>query len=98
MPLLSPTQIRSVLKETKTDEKDLKSLLNDNGLSPEDCISELGSAIRCADSSAMKFRGLETALKLNGLLQSDTGVQIPVVNIIINDSNFATNPILIPRS
>lgn len=101
MPLLSPTQIRSVLAETKkstSKENALQELLNSNSLGPSDLIEELGSTIRGADNTAMKLRGLEIGFKLNKLLGSDTeGPAPPVVNIIINDSNFEINPILIPR-
>lgn len=98
MPLLSPTQIKSVLKETKSREGDLQELLNENSLGPEDLITELGSTIRAADSTAMKLKGLEIGLKLNKLLgNNDDGPLAPIVNIIINDSQFEVNPILIPR-
>lgn len=100
MPLLNPNQIKSVLAEVGVKKDDIKGLLDANGLGPAELIEELGSAIRSADSSAMRLKGIETGLKLNGLLRNDdSGVQAPVVNIIINDAQFGeVNPILVPRS
>lgn len=98
MPLLSPLQIKNVLKETTKNGTPLQELLDSNSLGAEDLISELGSTIRAADNTAMKLKGLEIGLKLNKLLgTNDEGPQAPIVNIIINDSEFSVNPILIPR-
>lgn len=98
MPLLSPQQIKSVLKETSKNSSELQELLEANSLGPSDLIEELGSSIRAADSTAMKLKGLEIGLKLNKLLGgSEDGPTAPIVNIIINDSEFSVNPILIPR-
>lgn len=98
MPLLSPQQIKSVLKEAVKTDNDLQAALNENSLSPTDLIEQLGSTIRQADSTAMRLKGLEIGFKLNKMLGSnDEGPQVPIVNIIINDSEFSVNPILIPR-
>lgn len=98
MPLLSPTQIKSVLKESGVrTKKELQEILDSNGLGPDQVIEELGSTIRGADNSATRLRGLETALKLNGLLRNDQESIIPNVTILIRDSQYEVNPILIPR-
>ena len=102
MPLLQVNQIKNVLKESgiKAGSDDIKGILAREALAPDDLISELGSVVRGADSTAMKLKGIETALKLNGLLQTNNdGVGAPIVNIIIHDSEFSqgVNPILIPR-
>lgn len=99
MPLLSPKQIQNVLKETGIkDQKDVKKILEVEGLGVDELISELGSVVRGADSTAMKLKGIETGLKLHGLMKNDEVSQVPVVNIIINDSEFCeVNPILKPR-
>ena len=98
MPLLSPNQIKSVLRETAKNGTPLEELLRANSLGPEELIEELGSTVRSADSTAMKLKGLEMGFKLNKLLgNNEDGPQVPVVNIIINDVQFELNPILIPR-
>lgn len=99
MPLLSPTQIKSVLKETGVkDTNEIQKILALNGLSPDEVIQEVGYIMRGGDNSNIKLRAAETALKLNGLLRNDNeGPSAPIVNIIINDSEFNLNPILIPR-
>ncbi len=98
MPLLSPTAIKTVLKESGKGQSELLKLLEANGLGPEECIEELGTAIRGADNSATRLRGLETALKLNGMFPKEGASEIPSVTIIINDSQHIVNPILIPRT
>lgn len=100
MPLLSPTAIKNVLKESGIKKDlELKDLLGANSLGPEELIEELGHVVRGADSSAIKLRGIETGLKLNGLLTNNDAPQMPTVNIIINDPQYTdVNPILLPRS
>jgi hypothetical protein len=99
MPLLSPTQVKNVLRESGIEsQSDIQKLLEVNSLGPQDLIEELGSTIRASGSDAMKYRGIELGLKLNKLLgNNEEGPAAPVVNIIINDSQFELNPILIPR-
>jgi len=100
MALLNPNQIKSVLRESglSTKQEDVKKLLDVEGLGVSELITELGSVVRGADSSAMKLKGIETGLKLHGVLQRDDVVQVPQVTIIINDSEHSEiNPILIPR-
>lgn len=101
MPLLQVNQIKNVLKESGvTANEDIKAILARESLGPEELIGELGTVVRCADSSAMKLKGIETALKLNGLLRNDSdGATAPIVNIIIHDSEFSqgVNPILLTR-
>lgn len=99
MPLLNPNQIKNVLKESGIkDPKDIKNILDVEGLDVDSLVSELGSVVRSADSSAIKLRGIEAGLRLHGLMRNDEVAAVPNVTIIINDSEFReTNPILIPR-
>lgn len=53
--------------------------------------------MRGADTSAVRLQSAKTAMQLHGLLDGENGVQVPIVNIIIHDSEFSMNPILIPR-
>lgn len=99
MPLLSPSQIhqalRPLVKEQK-EKRNLQELLNDACLTPEEVLDNLSAMMRAGDSDSTRLRAAETALKLNGLLNNDV-VQMPSVTIIIKDSEFSLNPILVPR-
>lgn len=100
MPLLQVQQVKKALAESGVrGSEDVKKLLEIEGLGPSEVIAELGSAMRSAENSHIKLKAIDTALKLNGLMHNNDGVSIPVVNIVINDSEFSgQNPILIPRS
>lgn len=109
MPLLSPNrpadlkpdQINKVLKTVRSssDKENFKDLLDANGVGAEDCIQQLGSIIRGSEFENNRLRAIELGVKLNGLLKDDEVKNIPVVNIIINDSeHIGINPILIPRT
>jgi hypothetical protein len=104
MPLLSPlspASVKEVLKEAKTISKsaNLEELLEANGLGPEEVLQNLGSLTRCAEVEGNRLRAIEMGIKLNGMLRDDEGLKVPIVNIIINDSEYVgVNPILIPRS
>lgn len=106
MPLLSPTslepqKIRSLIREASTqkNKKELETILENNGLGTEDVIEAVGSMMRMGETEGVRIKAAEIGLKLNGLLQSDQTPTIPIVNIIIHDSNehLGINPILIPR-
>lgn len=108
--ILNPSQIHKVLSnsgvspsraERATNPEavgDLRTLLAENDLSPTQLLEQLRGLTVIADSDGTRLRAIDTGLKLNGLLAKDDVVNIPVVNIIIKDSEFASiNPILIPR-
>ena len=109
LPLLNPNQLKSgihnILKESKltsrTDSGSTNALSNrleEAGLSSEEVLSQVGSIMRCAEREETRLGAAKIGLQLNGLLNKDEGVSIPVVNIIIQDSQIGDiNPILIPR-
>lgn len=83
---------------TSGTTSNLEGLLEQSGLGKESVLDTLGSIMRSAEREETRLSAAKTGLQLNGLLNKDEGVNIPVVNIIINDSSFGdVNPILIPR-
>lgn len=102
MALLSPSQIHAVLKEeakaSTKDASNLQNLLEKHQLTADDALESLNSNMRFGDSSSIRQRAVETALKLNGLLDSDNTKPDFHVTINILDSEFSgMNPILLPR-
>src|SRR5690349_5241070 len=109
MALLNPSQIHKVLSNSGVspsprvprdpgEEVALKDLLESHDLSPSNLLEQLRSLTMMADSDSTRLKAVDTGLKLNGLLAKDEMSMVPVVNIIIKDSEFASiNPILIPR-
>lgn len=106
MPLLTPnlsqSQIHQVLREVKGsrpegNSTDLKQLLEGNNLSPNEVLDALASIMRGGENESVRLRAAETALKLNGMLDKNEGMQIPNVTILINNGDGGINPILIPR-
>ena len=105
MAILSPSQIHQVLKEeakaqskTGTGPANLSELLEKHTLTADDALESLNSNMRFGDSSSIRQRAVETALKLNGLLDADNAKPDFHVTINILDSEFqGMNPILIPR-
>ena len=102
MSLLKPSQIYNVLKETNLrpetkEDESLTDLLERSNLGKREVLDTLGSLMRGADTSAVRLQSAKTAMQLHGLLDGENGVQVPIVNIIIHDSEFSMNPILIPR-
>lgn len=108
MAILNPSQIHAVLKEekaaaaasagAKVDPASLAALLEKHSLTPDDVLENLRSNMIAGDTGAIRQKAVDTALKLNGLLNSE-GTQ-PDFRVIINiiDPQFAElNPILIPR-
>ena len=102
---LTPGGIREVLKESslvpsagRQAKGDLSLLLEEAKLSPQEILSQVGELMHYGETGAIKARAAEIGLKLNGMLSSDDGIKIPIVNIIIQDSQYTgINPILIPR-
>lgn len=110
MPLLTPTQIhpqqiKAALQEARVEQsreplnaKNVQELLAKHQLTADDALECLGDVMRSGESSAIRHRATETALKLNGLLDKDSNKQDFNVTINILDSEFRNqNPILIPR-
>jgi hypothetical protein len=104
MPILSPKQIHAVIQESKaaaapqTAHAELGELLSKHNLTPDDVLENLRSNMTIGDTAAVRQRAIETALKLNGLLDSDTQKPDFIVNINIIDPQYTdVNPILIPR-
>lgn len=83
-----------------TSENRLSDLLEINGLSPEDVISNVGSMMRTAENENNRLSAIKLGLELNKLIGSkgNDGNLGPVVNIVITGFNpTEVNPILIPR-
>ena len=103
MPLLSPNQIHNVLKETILANKQLDSseslaeLLEESNLGKRETLNTIGDIMRCADTSATRLGAAKLAAQLNGMIDKDDRQAMPTVNIIIRDSEFSFNPILVPR-
>lgn len=107
MPLLSPSQIHAVLRQelpanaggakvTRQQDK-LDKLLENANLSKEEVLENLSSLLRSGETDGVRLRAAETALRLNGLLQSESERADFSVTINILDSDFSVNPILFPR-
>ena len=101
---LTVSGIKEVLKESSlipradSSKGDLSVLLEEAKLSPAEILSQVGELMHYGETGAIKARAAEIGLKLNGMLSSDDGIRIPIVNIIIRDSQYTEiNPILIPR-
>lgn len=107
MPILSPLskeQTEAVLKEVRrpaapeSDEVNLKELLRNNNLSADETLDTLAAIMRGAENESTRLRACELAVKLNGLISDGEGAKIPIINIIIKDSeSISVNPILLPR-
>ena len=102
MPLISPQQLHSALRQAPVKElskkSDLTELLKDNSLTPDEILMNLSSLMRSGENDGVRLRAAEMGLKLNKLLGDDS--QRPDFQVTINiiDSEFASlNPILIPR-
>lgn len=103
--LLTPNQIHKVIRQAAEPnespaavKKQLTKLLEDANLTAPEVLDNLSSMMRSGESDGVRLRAAETALKLNGLLDSDTEKNQFQVAIIIKDSIFGdVNPIVIPR-
>jgi hypothetical protein len=103
--LLSPNQIHNVLKETvlakksETTPESLEEMLNESSLGKREVLNTIGDLMRGADSSGVRLSAAKLAGELHGIINSKSdGVAMPNVTIIIRDSEFSFNPILVPRS
>ena len=83
----------------------LEQLLEINGLSPEEVLSQVGSLMRAGETEVTRFQATKLALELNKLIggKQQEGLQAPVVNIVIqgygsNEGIVEINPILVPRN
>ncbi len=112
MALLSPTQIhpqqiKAALQEHRIEAEkagealnagSVRELLAKHQLTADDALEQLRDVMVGGESSAIRHRATETALKLNGLLDKDANKQDFHVTINILDSEFnKMNPILLPR-
>lgn len=102
MPLISPQQLHTALRQAPAKElnkrSDLVELLENNNLTPDEILLNLSSLMRSGENDGVRLRAAEMGLKLNKLLGDDS--QRPDFQVTINiiDSEFASlNPILIPR-
>jgi len=101
MSLLNPNQlqIHNVLRELKLPKENetISDLLEDNGLGKQEVLDTMSSLMRGADTSAVRLQAAKTALQMHGLLDEGDKSSQMIVNIIIKDSEFSVNPILVPR-
>ena len=112
MAILNPSQIHQVLREEaalrgeilprdKTGAAaavNLSDLLSKHQLTADDALGELRLMMQSGDSGSVRNKAIETALKLNGLLDTDQNRPDFHVTINILDSEFSMmNPILLPR-
>lgn len=90
-----------IVKDSSDAPTTVNELLDDQDLSLRQTIQHLADIASGADTSAVKLRAIETALKLRGVLKEQAAPP-PTFNIIINDKSGnpsvnGLNPILIPR-
>ncbi len=104
MPLLSPLQIHNVLKETSLTtrelskgEETLEELLEASSLGKREVLNTVGDLMRGADTSSVRLSAAKLGAQFHGLIDKDNGIQMPSLTIVIRDSEFSVNPILIPR-
>lgn len=81
-----------------TSPNHLSDRLERAGLDPDSVLDQVGSIMRCAEREETRLGAAKIGLQLGGLLNKDDVINIPVVNIIIQDNEYGSiNPILIPR-
>ena len=90
----------SGVKNSKTAS--LEAKLKTNRLDTDSILSGIGDIASNSESDIVRLRALEMASRINPetriAMNDDKTRQIPIVNIIINDSAaISINPILIPR-
>lgn len=90
-----------IVKDPNEGPSNIQSKMNEAGMSVDELLISLRDTVEGADSSSVKLRAIDTALKLHGVLK-DQVAPPPLVNIIIADPNplkaeGGLNPILIPR-
>jgi hypothetical protein len=90
---------KALMDAAKITKRSLKELLRDNQIDTDEALGIVSAIAHCGDSDAIKLRAAEMALKMSGDLEETAVKQVPVVNIIINDTQKVDiNPILIPRN
>lgn len=89
------------MQETKLAKQpsgnELDQLLESNNLGKQEVVDTIGSLMRSADTSTVRLQAAKVALQLHGMMDGNEAVNVPTVTIIIRDSQFNVNPILIPR-
>ncbi len=99
MPLFEVmNSTKNLMEASGLTKRSLKELLKDNSIDTDEALGIVSAIAHCGDSDAIKLRAAEMALKMSGDLEQEVTKTVPVVNIIINDSNISVNPILIPRN
>ncbi len=92
-----------LIKDPSDAPSSVNDLLDQEDLSLQQTIQHLSDVVSGSDTSAVKLRAIETALKLRGVLKEQAAPP-PSFNIIINDTSGkdpsvnGLNPILIPRA
>ena len=108
MPLLSPKQptpqIAAALKlaglgqEKSQTSQDFDELLEEKGLSAPSVLEEVGKLMVYGENENTRLAAAKLGLQLNRMLEDDDLKKVPVVNVIIQDSEYTQiNPILVPR-
>lgn len=78
-------------------EDDLQGILKFNGLDPKSVIKEIRILMQ-SESPLVRMRGIELAVKLNGMLDKDSEVQGTTFQVILRTKvERPENPILLPR-
>jgi len=99
MPLLEmPSATQKLMEASGIQKRSLKELLKDNQIDTDEALGIVSAIAHCGDSDVTRLRAAEMALKMSGDLTVEETKIVPVVNVIINDSNVSVNPILIPRN
>lgn len=103
MPLMNPNIQKALqvagLEKKKGEDSSLTEKLNEENLGLSPLLGHLSDLILGAGNESTKMRAIEAALKMHGVLK-DQAAPPPSISIIINDpqsTQFAVNPILIPR-
>ena len=95
--LIDTTSLMEAAGLKKQENRTLREKLQDAQLGTDDALTVVSSIAHYGENDAIKLRAAEMALKMNGDLAVDEQKVVPVVNIIIRDSTFGVNPILVPR-
>lgn len=109
MPLISHNvqaalREAGIVKDPDAQDDTVQSHLDNEGLSLKETIGLLGDVALGADTSAVKLRAIETALKLRGVLKEQAAPP-PSFNIVftspsdlpVGNNSPKINPILVPR-
>jgi hypothetical protein len=93
-----------IVKDPDAEDDSVSAHLDKEGLSLKETIGLLGDVALGADTSAVKLRAIETALKLRGVLKEQVAPP-PSFNIVFSSpddrpdsiGDIKINPILVPR-